>query len=249
MVSGDYDAALGAQSKAAELSLQAGDLAQAARNRAAVALTLGYLRRADDAHHELDDAVALATRSANPTMAAFCDYVAGELVIESSPRDALPRLTAARDAARELGNRYLAAIAGVSAVSCASRLGQPAAVLGDYTELLDYFDRTGSVAQQWTVIRSLIETLASLNDDEAAAVLLSALDAAAHASPLIGSDATRLRRLRSTLRRRLGKTRFEEASSHGRELDDQLAFSYARYHAKPPSLAVPHVRLRPCRHR
>lgn len=166
-------------------------------------------------------------------MTAFCDYVAGELLLESAPRDALPRLASARDAARALGNQYLAAIAGVSAVSCASRLGRPAAVLGDYAELLDYFDRAGSVAQQWTVIRSLIETLASLRHDEVAAVLLGALDTTTNGAPVIGTDAARIGLLRNALRRRLGKARFEHAIEIGRELDDQEPLTYARHHATP----------------
>lgn len=66
MVRGDYDVALRGQTKAAELALRAGDLTQAARDRAAVALTLGYLGRVDDAHGELEAAVALAAPLRQP---------------------------------------------------------------------------------------------------------------------------------------------------------------------------------------
>ena len=146
--------------------------------------------------------------------------------------DALPRLTST-SAARLLGNRYLAAIAGVSAVFCASRLGQPADAVGDHAELLDYFDRTGSIAQQWTVVRSLIETLAGTREDEAATVLLGALDTTTTGAPLIGADAARISRLRSALRRRLGRSRFDDATAIGRALDDHEALAFARQHTTP----------------
>jgi predicted ATPase/DNA-binding SARP family transcriptional activator len=234
LLRGDYPLARTAQETAHELALRAGDLTHAARERAALALTLGYLDRLGDAHLALADAQTLADRARNPSITAFCDYVAGELLLEAAPHDALPRLSRARDAARLLGNQYLAAIAGASAVSCASRLGQASGAVGDYAELLDYFDRTGSIAQQWTVVRSLIETLARIRDDEAAAVLLGALETTTTGTPLIGGDAERIIRVRTTLRRRLGKARFENATAAGEALDDPAALAFARQHAKPP---------------
>lgn len=122
----------------------------------------------------------------------------------------------------------------MSAVSCASRLGQASDAVGDYAALLDYFDRTGSIAQQWTVVRSLIETLASLRDDEAAAVLLGALDTTTTGAPLIGADAERVSRVRAAVRRRLGRARFDQATATGGALDDPAALAFARQHAKPP---------------
>jgi predicted ATPase/DNA-binding SARP family transcriptional activator len=231
MVRGDYHRALTCQSRALDLALHAGDLTHAAREHGARALTLGYLDRGDEAQTELREAAALAARGGTPSIEAFCDYVAGELLLETRAADALPRLSRSRDIARTLGNRYLAAIAGASAVSCASRLGRPRDAVGDYGELLDYFDRTGSVAQQWTVVRSLIETLASLGEDDAAAVLLGALDTTTTGAPLIGADAERIRRVRVALGRRLGKHRFEQAAKRGAALGDRDALALARHHA------------------
>lgn len=228
VVIGDYDDALACHATARDLAMRAGDITQAAREAAARAVTLGYLNRPDHAQAELDVARTLARRAANPTIDAFCEYVAGELELESTPHDALPRLVRARDAARALGNRYLAAIAGTSAVSCATRIGEPSAVLTDYAELLDYFERTGSVTQQWTLVRSLIETLTHLEQQYAAAELLGALDASTTAAPLIGSDADRIRHLRAALRRHLGKETYDEAIARGAALGDELALATAR---------------------
>ena len=100
VVQGDYAEALACHATARDLALRAGDITQAARETAARALTLGYLKRVDDAQTELEEARMLAGRAANPTIDAFCDYVTGELQLESAPRDALPRLSRARDSAR-----------------------------------------------------------------------------------------------------------------------------------------------------
>ncbi len=235
VVLGDYDEALACHATARDLALRAGDITQAARETAARALTLGYLERADSAQAELDQARTLARRTANPTLHAFCEYVAGELQLESAPNDALLRLSSAREAARKLGNRYLAAIAGTSAVSCAARIGKPTDTLADYAELLDYFDRTGSITQQWTVVRSLIETLTKLDRLDEAATLLGALDVSTTAAPLIGTDAERIAQLRTALERRLGKSKLAEATAHGATLGDQQALAVARLHTTHPN--------------
>lgn len=233
VVLGDYPDALACHATARDLAMRAGDITQAAREAGARALTLGYLERTDDARTELEEARTLAARAENPTIEAFCEYVAGELVIESEPHDALPRLSRARAAARMLGNRYLAAIAGISAVSCATRIGEPIEALADYAELLDYFERTGSVTQEWTVVRSLIETLTNLDQLHDAAMLLGALEASTTAAPLIGRDAKRIRQLRAVLRRRLGTPKFEEATARGAALGDEQALAAARQHTTP----------------
>jgi predicted ATPase/DNA-binding SARP family transcriptional activator len=235
VVLGDYDEALACHATARELALRAGDITQAARETAARALTLGYAMRVDDARTELENARTLAGSAANPTIDAFCEYVRGEVQLETAPRDALPLLSRARDDARRLGNRYLAAIAGTSVVSCAARIGEPIDALADYAELLDYFDRTGSVTQQWTVVRSLIETLTKLDRLDTAAVLLGALDVSTTAAPLIGTDAQRITQLRAALGRRLGKRNFEEAAAHGATLGDEQAFVLARRHTTHPN--------------
>ena len=128
---------------------------------------------------------------------------------------ALELFARARDVARLTGNLYLAAIAGVSAVSGAARTGAPSQALDGYAELLDYFDRAGSRAQQWTTVRTLIETLTRLSRDEPAAVLYGALTASPTALPLIGADAVRIDEAVATLEARLGHDRFQQPSRAG----------------------------------
>ncbi|MGH9185082.1 MAG: ATP-binding protein, partial [Acidimicrobiales bacterium] len=194
MMSGNYQRTLACQQRAFELAGHAGDATHQVRERGARALAFGYLGQLGAAHAELAAATELISTTGNPSMQAFCSYVAGELQLDVDPAAALPLLERARDLARHLGNRYLVAIAGVSAVSCAARIEHPAHSLGDYAELLDYFDRTGSLAQQWTTVRTLIETLTRQGADEPATTLYGALTASPSAPPLIGLDAACTRR-------------------------------------------------------
>lgn len=228
MMSGNYQRTLDCQQRAFELAGQAGDTTHQARERAARALAFGYLGRLDAAEAELAAATELLGTNANPSMQAFCSYVAGELRLEVEPAVALPLLERARDIGRLLGNRYLVAIAGVSAVSCAARIDHPAHTLGDYAELLDYFDRTGSRTQQWTTIRTLIEALTRKRADEPAATLYGALTATPNAPPLVGADTTRMHHAVRTLRMRLGEQRYDELVSTGVALGDEAAIAYAR---------------------
>ena len=227
MMSGNYERTLGCQHHALELARVVGDTTHQAREHAARALALGYLGQLDTAHAELAAATSLATTAGNPTVEAFCDYVAGELRIETAPKEALPLFERARSVSRLIGNRYLAAIAGVSAVSCAARIGDPARALEGYGELLDYFERTGSRAQQWTTVRTVIETLTRLGRDESAAILHGALTTSPSAPPLIGRDAIRMHDAASTLAGRLGHEHFEHLAAQGASLGDEAAIAYA----------------------
>ena len=227
-MSGNYERALDCQQHALDLARLAGDTAQHARELAARAVVLGYAGDTDAARAELAAATEMAATARCPTVQAFCDYGGGEIRIDTDPVEALSLLERARTTARAVGNRYLAAIAGVSSVSCAARAGDPDDALGGFAPLLDYFDRTGSPAQQWTTIRSLIETLSLVGRDEAAAILYGALAASPNALPLIGTDAARIDGVVTTLEARLGRSRFERLAAEGAGLGDEAALAYAR---------------------
>jgi tetratricopeptide (TPR) repeat protein len=228
MITGNYERTLACLQQAIELAGLAGDTAQEAREHAARAVALGYIGQLDAAHAELATATNVAATARNPTVQAFCDYVGGELRIDTEPAEALPLLERARNIGRVVDNRYLSAIAGVSAVSCAARIGDPAQALNGYAELLDYFDRTGSRAQQWTTVHTLIEALTRLHRDEPAAILHGALTASSSAPPLIGPDALRIDDAVGALTERLGQDRLDHLAAHGAALGDDAAIAYAR---------------------
>jgi tetratricopeptide (TPR) repeat protein len=227
LLSGNYEEAIACYHRAIPLARQAGDPGQEAREQIALALALGYLGRTGDAEAALAAAAAVLRTAPTPTVEAFWDYAAGEILLDRSPGDALPMLERSRQAARRIGNRYLAAIAGLSAASGASRIGEPASFLAEYPELIDHFDRTGAWAQQWTTIRSLIEALAYVGKDEEAAVLHGAMAASSIAPPVIGGDAVRMAETVAGLQARMGVARWGRLQASGARLGDEHAVAYA----------------------
>jgi hypothetical protein len=188
---------------------------------------LGYQGRSARARAELESANSLLSVEENPTVRAFADYVAGEVLLDDAPQDALPVLRRAHGSARRIGNRYLAAIAGLSSVSCAARLGRTDDALAEFGELIGHFHLTGSWAQQWTTIRALIETLVRLDRDEPAAVLYGALTASRTAPPVVGTDVSRVAEAVAALQARLGDNRFAALADRGSRMDEEEVISYA----------------------
>ena len=160
-------------------------------------------------------------------------YVAGEIRVETSPAEALPSLERSRDRARRAGNRFITGIAGVSALSCAARLGEPATALSGFGELLDIFHRGGSWPQLWTTVRTLVETLVTLERYEEAAVIHGALAASPTAPPARGADAARLVDAVAALRHALGDERFARHEADGAALGDNAAVVYAQRATTP----------------
>jgi tetratricopeptide (TPR) repeat protein len=232
-LSGRYEPAIAARDRAMSLARQAGDTVFEAHSRIAGALALGYLGAFDAATDELAEAASLLDMIDNPTTRAFADYVAGEIRIDPAPAEAIALLRRSRDTALAVGNRFIAGIAGASAVSCAARHGDAAAAIDEYPDLIEHFHRVGVWAQLWTMIRALIETLTRVGRHEPAAVLYGALSATDAASPIIGPDAGRLADTVSELRTRLGDDAFERLTAEGAVLGDEGAAAYAIAECSP----------------
>ena len=227
LLAANYDEALACLGRSIELAQQIGDGCHEARERSARALVLGYQGLPARAQTELESANTLLSVEENPTVRAFADYVAGEVLLDDAPQDALPVLRRAHGSARRIGNRYLAAIAGLSAVSCAARLGRTDDALAEFAELIGHFHRTGSWAQLWTTMRVLIETLVRLDLDEPAAVLYGALSASRTAPPVVGADVSRVAEAVAALRARLGDNRFAALADRGSRWGEDEVISYA----------------------
>ena len=163
----------------------------------------------------------------NPSMRAMCAYVAGEMLVESAPGRALDHLQDSRAIALAVGNDFVAGIAGVSAVSCAARVGDPSIAIGQYRDVIASFRRGGTWPQLWTTMRTLVEALARAGRDADAAVLLGAVRATASGSPIRGADAERLASVESELRARLADVTFDELIAEGASLGDEAAVARA----------------------
>jgi predicted ATPase/DNA-binding SARP family transcriptional activator len=232
LLAANYQQALACLDRSIELAQEVGDRCHEARERAARALALGYQGLPAAAEAELEVVNTLLATQENPTVRAFADYVAGEISLDRAPRKALPALRRAHGSAQRIGNRYLSAIAGVSSVSCAARLGDPGEGLAEFSELIDHFHRTGSWAQQWTTMRMLIETLVRVGADEPAAVLYGALAASETAPPIVGADVARMAEAVRAMRSRLGAGRFAALEAEGAGMGGDGVIAYALRHAR-----------------
>jgi hypothetical protein len=157
---------------------------------------------------------------------SWCQYVAGEIERQADLRQALGHFVASVESARRANNRFVRAVASLASLSCAVRLGEPVD-FAEYETLIDHWQRTGAWSQQWITIRTLIEALTRVGDDEAAAVLYGALQATKTASPIIGNDAELVAAAAGQLEHRLGRDRFHTVVVQGAALGDDHAIGYA----------------------
>ena len=243
LVDGNPGRAADSADRAIALSRQGGDTYLLTYVRAARALTLGYAGEREQACLELESARTSLGPHTSPVWRAYYDYVAGEIRLETAPREAQPFLLRSLDTARRAGNHGVQAVAGLSALSCAARLGEPVD-LGDFAELIDHWQRIGSWSQQWITVRTLVEMLTRLGRDEAAAVLHGALIGRETAPPIVGADAGRMAVAEATLRGRLGEEHFTRLHADGRALSDEDAIAFALKTVQPGLVGVEDRRWR-----
>lgn len=225
---GRFDDAIAAFGRALELARAAGDRFDEAVALHDRALALAYVGRIADALADCTAAAPLVDAVANPSLSAWHDYADGEVRLESAPVEALPFLRRGLVGARRAGNRLLIGIAGLSAASCGARVGDPAAALLQYAEVIDHWRRHGARNMQWATVRTLVELLVRMGRDDDAARLYGAMSASASAPPLAGADAARISAALTSMRRRLGQARFARLCTEGAGLSEDEALDHAR---------------------
>jgi predicted ATPase/DNA-binding SARP family transcriptional activator len=224
---GSFDRAVPFYDRAIALARSAGDDHQAAISLLDRALCPSYSGRPQEAIAECDATAPLVGAVRNPSLDAWSDYVNGEVRLDRAPLEALPYLRRSVAAARRIGNRTIAGVAGLSAISCEARVGDPDQALSQYGELIDHWHREGAWNMQWTTLRTLVELLTRLGRDAEAALLYGAMTASATSSPLAGADAARIAEAVATMRARLGEERFEARRARGAALSDSEAVAFA----------------------
>ena len=223
---GRFDAAVACYDRAIEYALKAGDEHQAAISGFDRALCPAYDGRADDAIEACEELAPLVETLSNPSLDAWSDYVNGEVRMDRSPTEALPLLRRSVDAARRIGNRLILGVAGVSAVSCEGRAGDPAVALAQYHDVIDHWHRAGAWNPLWATLRTMIEVFVRVGRADEAAVLYGAMTTSSTAPPLAGADVARIADAVVVLRARLGD-RFEVLRSDGAALSDNEAVAFA----------------------
>lgn len=144
----------------------------------------------------------------------------------------MPLLEESHALAASVASVWLTGLAATSATSLQARHGDPAAVMRRFPDLIDLWERAGYWTQQWTMLRSLVATLARLGRDEPAAILLGALHASRTAAPVYGHDAERLADVLGQIEERAGRRRLAEWLERGRSLGDEDVLVFARAAAR-----------------
>ncbi len=179
----------------------------------------GGLRTADELRIRAEDA-------GDELGAAWMRYIQGELVLDTDPERAGIVLTQALEVGRRLGDRYLTGVALVSAASVLSRHGEPTEAAALFGDVVEHWRQAGDWTHQWTTIRNVTDLLTRMHRDDAAAVLLGALDV--RPAGVFGDEAGRLATIRSVLVERLGADRFAMLTERGAGLDDNQVVDRAR---------------------
>jgi tetratricopeptide (TPR) repeat protein len=143
---------------------------------------------------DLDRARALHRRgaagAASPSLRAWNAYTAGEIQSAAGDVDAAERdYERALDLAGAAGATFVVGVATVGLLTVRAAAGRIHDALRGYRQVVDYFARTGNWTHQWATLRNLADLLRRLGDDEPAALLDAAADAAPDAPARGAPDA------------------------------------------------------------
>jgi predicted ATPase len=176
----------------------------------------GARRLAADGHHA-------AQRCGSPTALAQAAYATGLSCKPDDPDRTLDLLVTSGRLAGAVDNRWLRAFARTEELNLRAQRGHFDQALTGYREVIDTWFRGGEWANQWLTLRHLFGVFAALGDDEIAAVLHGALDAAGAttALPFEPSGAARVSALAGTVRARYGPAAFDAAVNRGRTMRDE----------------------------
>lgn len=192
VATGDFGRAVELYDELAPVSRAAGDTFHLVVTYGAKGIALAYAGRAQEAARVADEGLQIARELGNSTLRALALYYAGEARLDSVPAEAAVLLDAALSEARQAGTRFVLGAAGLSRVSLLARHGDPEGALARCPDLLEHWQRSGTWAQQWLTVRTLVEALSAAGHATPAAVLYGAMEASPTALPLIGQDAVRL---------------------------------------------------------
>jgi predicted ATPase/DNA-binding SARP family transcriptional activator len=199
-----------------------GDPLREADTRATIAICMSY-NHDPGAIEFADRLVADFSDRGGAISRAWCWYAAGEVRVDADPIEARNFLDRAIRSARLGGSSFVEGIAGASLASIQVRLDDYPAAIAAYRWLLPLWLRAGVRSPFWTAMRSVVDLLARVGEDETAARLLGAVTAPGSGHDVFGDDAERLDAIRTTLVERLGSTAFGELCSAGATLDDVAA--------------------------
>ncbi len=135
---------------------------------------------------DFDDARALNGPTPTgpcPTRLGWHHYVAAEIDnLAGSWDTAEQHYRQAIAIAETVGASFLSGVASVGLMAVLAASGQIHEALTGYSELIDYWERTGTWPQQWTTLRNAADLFDQLGDHDLAAFLRAAADRAPEAT-------------------------------------------------------------------
>ena len=209
-------------------------------------LNLGLLQAYAGDHRAAAEAVlevrTLQDALPSETLAAWVDYMEGEVYLDRDPARSSRLLDRAVATARSAGNRFVEGVAGLSGASLEARHGEAGEARDRFAAVIRHWLEIGDWIHQWVTLRNLALLLERLDDLEGAALLLGKV--ARTERPTYGDEAELLEGLSVRLRSGLGDAAYEEARRRGARLADrevvELALSRLEGPARSPGILSPH---------
>ena len=178
-----------------------------------VTRALGLARRALDAATDSGCPLAIAwARFAVATALEPSDAAASEALLDDAVRGA-----------RDVDGRLVLGLGMSLQATLRRRLGRPLEAVPLLVELIDHWDRLGNLPQLWHTVREAAMCLSVLDDRDAAARLIAAVEGAELVMPLLPADRVHLTETYERLRDRLDDDGFVRASTASRESAVELA--------------------------
>ncbi|MCD9625682.1 AfsR/SARP family transcriptional regulator [Rhabdothermincola salaria] len=219
---GALDDAVAPLRRALECPEAVDDVLRQAEGGATLVICEAYAHRAEACTHAERLLTDVAPR-AGAVPASWCWYAAGECLLDAEPMVARGHLQRAVELARAGGATFVEGVAGASLASLDARSGDTTAAVGHYRWLLPLWLRAGVRSPLRTMLRTVTELLCQQGFDDAAARLLGVVTAPGAGHEVVGDDDVRLRTVRATLERRMGRAQLEIRLEEGRALDDAAA--------------------------
>jgi predicted ATPase len=168
-------------------------------------------------------AVDVARQAGCPTLLAWAHYALAIALPPSEATRAEDLLEDGVGMARSVRSNLVLGVSLTQLATLRRRRGHPAPAISLLLELVDRWDRLGTIPELWHTIREAAMCLALLGMDQPAARLLSAVDLAGMVMPVHPADRPELVSITGRMRERLGDDGFAAASAAGTDLSRAAA--------------------------
>ena len=205
------------------LAEHAGNTIERAIGKATLAVPLSYLGRLDEA---LETITREPEAGAPPSARAWLAYGHGEVLLDRDPEAALRQLDVAIALAESVDNRYVSAVAHVSAATLRLRTGRPDEAIEPFIRTIERLADRANLTHLLTTLRNLPTLLVGLDEWRATAEILGGVSTAS-ITPTYGDEAERLSEAETAARSKLGEDDHAEAFRIGGERDLLATARYA----------------------